>query len=192
MNESVDVAIGILEAAEKVGVNPVYVADIHSRSKKSPLWCAYLVCARDNVFINQDDEVKYANLWYRAAIGNAEEDGVPQDAWDENERGPKQALVKKPKRTIWKYQIPVLEVFNVDLPKGANIIRFANEGGKLYLWADVCPDEEIEPITLHAFKTGAEIPTDKDLTYLGCAAIYIQQELMLYYYQEIKISGGHQ
>lgn len=104
------------------------------------------------------------------------------DSWNEMERGPKQALVERPKRAIWKYQIPVLEDFTVDMPKGAEIIRFANECGKLWLWAVVNPDSPIEPVRLMAFKTGAEMP-DSKMLYLGCAAIYIQAELMLYYFK---------
>ena len=104
--------------------------------------------------------------------------------WVDSERGEKQALIEKPSKTIWKYQIPVLEVFEVNLPTGAEIIRFDNEGGKLWLWAVVEPDAPIEPLTLRAFKTGAEMPADKDLEYLGCAAIFIQAELMLYYFIE--------
>lgn len=106
------------------------------------------------------------------------------DSWNENERGPKQALIERPPKAIWKYQIPVLEVFDIDLPKGAEIIRFDNEGGKLWLWAVVEPDEPIEPVRLYAFKTGAEMPRDMNLSYLGSAAIYIQAELMLYYFIE--------
>lgn len=108
------------------------------------------------------------------------------DSWNEEERGPKQAIVETPMKTIWKYQIPVLEIFDVELPKGAEIVRFANEGGKLWLWAVVEPDAPLEPITLRAFKTGAEMPTGISLRYLGCAAIYIQQELMLYYFIETR------
>lgn len=106
------------------------------------------------------------------------------DSWNEKERGPKQALIEKPTKAIWKYQIPVLEVFDVELPAGAEIIRFENEGGKLWLWAVVAPDAPIKPITIYAFKTGAEISTDKELKYIGCAAIFIQAELMLYYFVE--------
>lgn len=107
------------------------------------------------------------------------------DVWDERERGPRQALVERPARTIWKYQIPVLERFDVDLPEGAEIIRFKNEGGKLWLWAVVQPDSPISPKTLLAFKAGAEMPTEK-LKYLGCAAIFIQAELMLYYFEPLE------
>lgn len=106
------------------------------------------------------------------------------DSWNEKERGPKQALVEKPKRTIWKYQIPVLEDFNISLPKGAEIIRFDNEEGKLWLWAIVNPDSPTEERRLLAFKTCAEMP-DKSLKFLGMAAIYIQAELMLYYFEEM-------
>ena len=104
------------------------------------------------------------------------------DNWDETERGPKMAIVEKPNRTIWKYQIPVLEDFTIGLPEGAEIIRFANEGGKLWLWAIVQPDAPHVPRHLLAFKTGAEMP-QIPLRYLGCAAIYIQAELMLYYFE---------
>ena len=107
------------------------------------------------------------------------------DSWNENERGPKQALVEKPKRVIWKYQIPVLEDFEVELPTGAQIIRFDNEGGKLWFWAVVQPDAPIESKRLLAFKTGAEIP-DIAMNYLGMAAIFIQAELMLYYFEVIQ------
>lgn len=104
--------------------------------------------------------------------------------WDDSERGPKMALVEKPSRTIWKYQIPVLEDFTISLPKGAEIIRFANEEGRLWIWAIVCPDAELKPRRILAFKAGAEMPDDK-LKYLGCAAIYIQAELMLYYFEPV-------
>lgn len=104
------------------------------------------------------------------------------DSWNESERGPKQALIEIPSRAIWKYQIPVLEDFEVDLPKGSEIIRFANEGGKLFLWAVVSPHAQIEPVRLLAFKTGAEMP-NTEMQYLGCAAIFIQAELMLYYFR---------
>lgn len=106
------------------------------------------------------------------------------DSWNAGERGPKQALIERPGKTIWKYQIPVLEDFAIDLPADAEIIRFENEGGKLWLWAIVQPDNPIESYQLYAFKTGAEMPRDKELRYLGCAAIHIQAELMLYYFGE--------
>lgn len=106
------------------------------------------------------------------------------DAWDEALRGPKMALVERPARTIWKYQIPVLEDFTVKLPRGAEIIRFANENGMLWIWAIVEPDNPIEEKRLLAFKAGAEMPS-VGLRYLGCAAIYVQAELMLYYFEPL-------
>jgi len=107
------------------------------------------------------------------------------DNWDEETRGEKQALVETPAKTIWKYQIPILEEFTINLPINAEIIRFANEDGLLWLWAIVDPNIDLESRTIYAFKTGAEMPTDKTLGYLGMAPIYIQQELMLYYFEEI-------
>ena len=109
---------------------------------------------------------------------------MSDSSWNEEERGPKQALVKEPVRTIWKYQIPVLEDFEIDLPEGAEIIRFANEEGKLWIWAIVNPKAPVKPKRLLAFKTGAEMP-EIPLRYIGCAAIYIQAELMLYYFEPV-------
>jgi len=107
---------------------------------------------------------------------------LTMDSWNEEQRGPKQALIEAPSKTIWKYQIPVKENFTIDLPIGAEIIRFENENGLLWLWAVVEPQASTEERRLLAFKTGAEIPA-VPLKYLGCAAIFIQAELMLYYFE---------
>lgn len=107
---------------------------------------------------------------------------MENDSWDESTRGPKMALIEKPSKTIWKYPIPILEDFEIELPEGAQIIRFANENGFLFLWAVVSPDNKLQKRRIRAFKTGAEMPTE-NLAFLGYAPIYIQAELMLYYFE---------
>jgi hypothetical protein len=43
----------------------------------------------------------------------------------------------------------------------------------------------IEPVEFVAQKTGGEIPTGLSLEYVGCAAIHIQMELMLYFFKVV-------
>ena len=104
-------------------------------------------------------------------------------AWDERARGPRMSQVTG--RTIWKYQLPVLEEFILEMPKGAEIIRIADQGGMLWAWAVVDTEAPLEARRFLAFKTGAAMP-DSNLRYLGWAAIHIQAELALYFFEEIK------
>lgn len=104
------------------------------------------------------------------------------NGWNAEIRGPK--MSGDTGNRIWKYQIPVKEEFSVDLPEGAQIIRFANEGGLLYLWAVVDTSAPIKPVFIEAFKAGGTMPDDLHRhRYLGMAPIYIQAELMLYYFE---------
>jgi hypothetical protein len=87
-------------------------------------------------------------------------------------------------RTIWKYQLPVLERFDMALPVGAEILRIADQGGMLWMWVAVDTTAPVEERRFHAFKTGAAMP-DIPLRYLGWAAIHIQAELALYFFEEV-------
>ncbi len=102
--------------------------------------------------------------------------------WDERARGPRMSEVKG--KTIWKYQLPLLERFVMRLPDGAQIIRIADQGGMLWAWAAVDTEAPLVERIFRAFKTGAAMPSDVDLTYLGWAAIHVQMELALYIFEE--------
>lgn len=105
------------------------------------------------------------------------------DQWDPAVRG--QKMSDAGGVVIYKYQMPVQEHFTMKLPKGAEIIRVADQGGMFWLWAIVhteAPDEERK---FHAFKTGGAIPQDLTLQYIGCCAVFIQMELMLYIFEEV-------
>lgn len=102
--------------------------------------------------------------------------------WDERARGPR--MSKTTGRTIWKYQMPVQERFIMALQRGAEVIRVADQGGMFWLWAVVDTDAPIEERVFHAVKTGAPMPERRDLIYHGFCAIYIQQELGLYIFEE--------
>jgi len=103
------------------------------------------------------------------------------DQWDEALRGKKMSDATG--RVIFKYQMPVLERFTMRLPRGAEIIRMADQGGMFWLWAVVdtgVPDEDRNFV---AVKCGANVP-DGNLRYIGFCAIFVQQELGLYIFED--------
>ena len=107
----------------------------------------------------------------------------PKDSWDESIRGPK--MSGSTGNRIWKYQMPVAENFTMRLPENAQIIRMAGENGYLWLWAVVDTQAPLENRKFSAFKAGGEMPDDiSSLVYVGMASIYIQQELMLYIFED--------
>jgi len=110
-------------------------------------------------------------------------DEAPQtDQWDAS-RGPKMADPKG--KAILKYQMPVLEQFEMKLPQGAEIIRMEDQGGMFWLWAVVDTRVPDETRKFRAFKTGASIPDNFDGKYVGFCKIHVQQELGLYIFEDV-------
>lgn len=103
--------------------------------------------------------------------------------WDEAVRGPRMSDATG--RAIFKYQMPVLEQFEMELPRGAEIIRMADQGGMFWMWAVVNTDAPQETRRFRAFKTGAEMPDDMPLRYIGFCAVFVQMELGLYIFEEV-------
>ncbi len=103
--------------------------------------------------------------------------------WDATLRGPQMSAVTG--LTIFKYQMPVLEQFEMKLPYGAMIIRMESQGGMFWLWALVDTNAPIETRKFRAFKTGAPVPPDLKLQYLGFCAVFVQMELGLYIFEEL-------
>lgn len=104
------------------------------------------------------------------------------DQWDESTRGQKMSSATG--KVIFKYQMPVLERFTMRLPQGAEIIRIADQGGMFWLWAVVdtrVPDEDRHFV---AVKCGANVPAG-NLRYIGFCAIFVQQELGLYIFEDM-------
>lgn len=108
---------------------------------------------------------------------------IQSDQWDESTRGKKMSQTQG--RVIYKYQMPVLEQFEMTLPKGANILRVQDQGGMFWMWAEVRTDVPDETRKFWAFKCGGKIPDNLVLQYIGFCAVFVQQELGLYIYEEI-------
>lgn len=105
------------------------------------------------------------------------------DQWNESARGKKMSDASG--RVIYKYEMPVLERFTMKLPSGAEIIRVTDQDGKFWLWAVVRTDVPDEERYFLAFKTGAKMPDDVPLRYVGFCAVFVQMELGLYIFEEI-------
>ena len=89
-------------------------------------------------------------------------------------------------RVIYKYQIPVKEKHDIELPINSEIIRVDDVDGMFYLWAIVDSLEtKKETRKLELYKTGQEIPHNKSLKYLGFCKIFIGMELGLYVFELI-------
>lgn len=73
----------------------------------------------------------------------------------------------------------------MNLPAGANILRVQDQGGMFWMWALVDTEEPYEVRVFRAFKTGATIPDDARLTYIGFCAVFVQMELGLYIFEEL-------
>lgn len=87
-------------------------------------------------------------------------------------------------KVIYKYRLPFQEVSQVTLPQDATIIRIAGENGAIWIWAIVDTDLPLEDRTFHLFKTGGQMPDDiHRYVYLGCGAIFVQMELMMYVFE---------
>lgn len=114
---------------------------------------------------------------------------MAKDQWDEALRGKKMSTQEG--WTIYKYQMPIKEEFTMELPEGAKILRVEDQDGMFWLWALVDIRKQDTTRYFRAFKCGAPIPDDvdpKNLEYLGFCAIFVQQELALYIFEEKKTS----
>lgn len=89
-------------------------------------------------------------------------------------------------KVIYKYRLPFQEKTTVPLPEDANIIRVDGLDGALWLWAIVDTEKPLVDRQFSLFKTGGEMPDDiENYHYLGCGAIFIQMELMMYVFEKV-------
>lgn len=88
-------------------------------------------------------------------------------------------------KAIYKYRLPFQEKATVPMPEGANIIRIAGLDGALWLWATVDTQNPLVDREFSLFKTGGEMPDNiEEYSYLGCGAIFVQMELMMYVFEK--------
>lgn len=88
-------------------------------------------------------------------------------------------------KAIYKYQLPFMEDSYINMPSDSQIIRVDGLDGALWVWAIVDTERPVVEKRFKLFKTGGEMPQDMNrYFYIGCGAIFIQMELMMYVFQE--------
>ncbi len=93
---------------------------------------------------------------------------------------------------VYKYLIPFQEGFELNLPKGSQIVRIDNDQGNPYIWA-LTPVHETEIVTFkfQSSKTGGILSHTKPLHFVGTISIFVQMELMLYVFLEDVINSDN-
>lgn len=87
-------------------------------------------------------------------------------------------------KVIYKYRVPFKEVAEVIMPQNSTILRVDGSDGAIWLWVIVDISLPLVTRTFHLFKTGGQMPDNiLEYNYLGCGAIYIQLELMIYLFE---------
>lgn len=86
-------------------------------------------------------------------------------------------------KIVGKFQLPIKECFSLEMPQGAEVVRVEGLDGHIWMWAVIDTEAPTENRQFMSFKTGGEMPPDTELKYIGCGAVYVQQELMLYYFE---------
>lgn len=88
-------------------------------------------------------------------------------------------------KVIYKYRLPFMETSKVVLHKDAKVLRIDGFDGAIWLWAIVDTQAPLVERTFYLFKTGGQMPDDVDTyVYLGCGAIFVQMELMMYVFEK--------
>jgi hypothetical protein len=73
------------------------------------------------------------------------------------------------KKTIWKFQFEVADIFVIEMPKDAEILTIQSQNGNPCMWALVNPEEEKEERHFEMYGTGHDIYYDMgvDRQYIG-------------------------
>jgi len=92
-------------------------------------------------------------------------------------------------KTIYKYEVPILDQFQKYLPKGAVILSFQTQNGVPVIWAKIDTLAEVEERNFRLFGTGhpiKDIPKDADLHYIGTTQQSTNPPLVWHLFEEMK------
>lgn len=77
--------------------------------------------------------------------------------------------------TVFKYPVPPHDTFGLELPAGAEILHFNSQNDKMFIWAKVDTDAELEARAFRLAGTGHDlldmIPSH-NLSYIGSTKIH--------------------
>ena len=76
-------------------------------------------------------------------------------------------------KKIFKYEIPVTDEFELELPKGAKILTFQTQNNTPYIWAIVDSNVEVkEKVSFRLFGTGHLLDLVKSMVYIGTTQMF--------------------
>jgi len=71
-------------------------------------------------------------------------------------------------KVIWKYELPIIDFFALQMPKGAEILTVQSQKDYAFIWALVNPAEAVfEPRSFRVIGTGHEFTNSSKCKYLG-------------------------
>ena len=73
---------------------------------------------------------------------------------------------------IHKYPFEIADLVTIAMPKGAKILKFANQNETPVIWALVDTNAIREEVNFLLFGTGHEVPALTNLEYIGSAQFF--------------------
>lgn len=70
-------------------------------------------------------------------------------------------------RTIWKFPLAVSSIYQVTMPKGAEILTVQRQASQACIWAIVDPEAEKERRVFEIYGTGNPIDVECPRKYIG-------------------------
>lgn len=75
-------------------------------------------------------------------------------------------------KTIYKYEIPVTDVFELTLPLWSEILSVQVQGGTPYVWVKLDTEKDNETRVFRIFGTGQSIDDPRDMKFIGTFQLY--------------------
>lgn len=82
-------------------------------------------------------------------------------------------IQRKMAKTIYKYELPIVDQVVLVMPKGAIPLCVQAQGDDLQLWAMVDPKAPMEERKFRIIGTGHPIPDSRDLVYIDTVQVRI-------------------
>lgn len=86
-------------------------------------------------------------------------------------------------KTIWKTDLEVVGLQTLSLPVGAEILSVQAQYDMPRIWYECNPAVRKENRTFHTFGTGASVPENKHLDYLGTYQVH-DGDMVFHVYEE--------
>jgi hypothetical protein len=70
-------------------------------------------------------------------------------------------------KSIFKYEVPLTDLFTLSLPPGYEVVHFGEQHGVMYIWVLLNPALREETVEFRLYGTGHIISNPEDKEYIG-------------------------